>query len=83
MAVYEKYLSGAVSSASLTGDMGGCIGLSGNVSLSPDISRDYEKLINKPKINGVELIQDKSFEELGSHAMTNFEILELMKKAGF
>ena len=44
---------------------------------------DYEKLHNKPSINGVELVQDKSFEELGDHVLTNFEILELMKNAGF
>lgn len=50
---------------------------------SGTIESDYERLDNKPKINGVELIQDKSFEDLGGHALTNSEILELMEKAGF
>ena len=30
-----------------------------------------------------EFLCDKSFEDLGDHVLTNFEILELMKNAGF
>lgn len=37
-------------------------------------SSDYENLANKPKINGVTLIGDKSIEELGVETMTNLEI---------
>ena len=47
------------------------------------VEKDYANLINKPSINGVPLIQNKTFEELGDHVLTNSEILELMKKAGF
>ena len=78
----------------LSGTLSRGMPLSGNISASPPLSgelqksttvveKDYEKLRNKPSINGVELIANKSFEELGDHVLTNFEILELMKKAGF
>ncbi|NLJ18371.1 hypothetical protein [Globicatella sulfidifaciens] len=39
--------------------------------------KDYEKLINKPKINEVELKGDKSFEELGMKPLTNTEIAKM------
>ena len=45
--------------------------------------KDYEGLINRPHINGVELIGNKSFEELGDQELTNMEILSLLKMAGF
>ena len=35
---------------------------------------DYNELYNKPSINGVELINDKSFEDLGDNNLTNLEI---------
>ena len=35
---------------------------------------DYEKAINKPKINNVELIKNKSFEDLGIQEITNTEL---------
>lgn len=35
---------------------------------------DYNSLLNKPSINDVELKNDKSFEDLGAHTMTNMEI---------
>ena len=38
--------------------------IQGQLSGAPAVS-NYEKLENKPKINGVELIGDVSFEELG------------------
>ena len=38
--------------------------IQGQLSGAPAVS-NYEKLGNKPKINGVELIGDVSFEELG------------------
>lgn len=36
--------------------------------------RDYEQLDNKPQIEGVTLIGDKSFEELNLQKVTNAEI---------
>lgn len=35
---------------------------------------NYNRLKNKPQINGVELIGDKTFEELGAEGLTNIEI---------
>lgn len=40
---------------------------------------DYKKLKNKPSIEGVELIDDKTFEELGLKELTNFELENLLK----
>ncbi len=44
-------------------------------------TNDYEKLINKPKVNEVDLIGNRSFEELGMTPLTNIEILEIIKRA--
>ena len=41
---------------------------------SPITEKDYEKLTNKPKINGVKLESNKSFEELGYDSVTNTEL---------
>lgn len=40
---------------------------------------DYEHLINKPKINTVELVGDKSFEQLGLERVTNTEIENMFR----
>lgn len=40
--------------------------------------KDYNVLYNKPKIEGVTLIDDKTFDELGMRALTNMEIDELL-----
>lgn len=78
-------LSGTLSRGmALSGSVSSSAPLSGELQKSTTVvEKDYEKLFNKPSINGVELIQNKSFEELGDHVLTNFEILELMKRAGF
>lgn len=84
MAYREISLSGDISVATMSGSLNTDTGMSGSLNMAERVyENDYEKLHNKPKINGVELVQDKSFEELGDHALTNFEILELMKNAGF
>lgn len=41
---------------------------------------DYEKLKNKPSIEDVELVGNKSFEELGLEKMDNMEILKLFNE---
>lgn len=38
---------------------------------------DDHELYNRPRINGEELIHDKSFEDLGDNIMTNTEIMEI------
>ena len=84
MAYREISLSGNISAASVSGSLNADTGMSGDLKMAErGYENDYEKLKNKPSINGVELVQDKSFEELGDHVLTNFEILELMKNAGF
>lgn len=84
MAYREISLSGNISAAKMSGSLNADAGMSGNLKMAERVyENDYEKLKNRPSINGVELVQDKSFEELGDHVLTNFEILELMKNAGF
>ena len=46
------------------GSMTGSVDIVGSLSGAPAVS-DYEKLNKKPQINGVELIGNKSFAELG------------------
>ena len=42
-------------------------------------TNDYEELINKPKINSVTLIKNKSFEDLGLLGLTNMELDALLQ----
>lgn len=42
------------------------------------LEKDYNKLENKPSINGVELQGDKSFEDLGRYNVTNFRLKEII-----
>ena len=80
MAYREKYLSGQMSAETLSGSLNTDASMSGNLKMADRvIEKDYEKLVNKPSINGVELVSDKSFEELGVSPMTNSEILEIIK----
>lgn len=39
---------------------------------------DYNLLFNKPQINSVELIGNRSFDELGLNSMSNFDIDRLI-----
>lgn len=50
------------------------------LQLLPDVSyeNDYTKFINKPKINGVELVGNKSFEQLGRLRVTNRTIQDIV-----
>ena len=45
-----------------------------DIELSVNGTNDYNDLINKPSIEGVELIGDKTLEELGVEALTPQEI---------
>lgn len=84
MAYREKSLTGQMSAETLSGSLNTDASMSGTLNMAKSsVEKDYEKLRNKPSINGVELIRDKSFEDLGDHILTNFEILGLMKNAGF
>ena len=44
------------------------------------VEKNYEKLRNKPQIENVELIGNKSFEDLGMTEISNLEILEIANK---
>ena len=43
-------------------------------------TNNYNALVEKPSINGVTLIGDKSIEELGVDTMTNQEILNIFNR---
>lgn len=45
-----------------------------DIELSTGGTNDYNDLINKPSIEGVELVGDKTLEELGVEALTPQEI---------
>lgn len=84
MTYREISISGSISAEKMSGSLAAEAPLSGTLKMADRVvEKDYENLKNKPSINGVELVSDKSFEELGDHVLTNFEILELMKNAGF
>lgn len=63
------------------GSMTGTVDIVGQMSGAPAIS-DYERLKKKPQINGVELIGNKTFEELGldKSFASKQELQELQKK---
>ena len=54
------------------------IGIQENIELIGG-TNDYDKLKNKPKINGVELIKNKSFSDLGMNNITNQELEDMLK----
>lgn len=39
---------------------------------------DYNRLYNKPSIEGIELVGDKSFEELNLQTLTNTELENIL-----
>ena len=75
-------LEGTLSaSGTLSGVMSSYGTLTGEIANPTEIYvYDYNRLDNKPSINGVELINDKSFEDLGVRTMTNFEILAVFNR---
>ena len=82
MAYREISLSGNISVAAMSGSMNADTGMSGSLNMAERVyENDYEKLKNKPSINGVELIKDKSLEDIGCIPMKNSEILSLIKIA--
>ena len=66
----------------MSGSLNADTGMSGSLNMAERVlENDYEKLHNKPSINGVELIKDKSLEDIGCIPMKNSEILSLIKIA--
>ena len=82
MAYREISLSGNISVATMSGSLNADTGMSGSLNMAERVyENDYEKLKNRPSINGVELIKDKSLEDIGCIPMKNSEILSLIKIA--
>lgn len=65
----------------VSGTVAGGADISGQLSGAPAVS-DYEKLSKKPQINGVELIGNKSFEDIGMDKVfaSTQALQELQKK---
>ena len=54
------------------------LGVEENIGITGG-TNDYEKLKNKPSINGVELIKNKSFSDLGMDIISNQELEDMLK----
>lgn len=52
------------------------IGVSGG---GGQLSNDYRTLDNKPKLNGVTLVDDKSFDDIALHTITTQELLNILR----
>lgn len=78
----ERKISGSVSTAGtlLSGTVSGQAGLTGTVvpGSSGAGTSDYERLKNRPRIESVELIGNKSFEELGLEPITSDELIDIL-----
>ena len=44
------------------------------------VENNYEKLRNKPQIENIEMVGNKTFEDLGITEISNIEILEIANK---
>lgn len=49
-------------------------------AIQPQYGLDYNELYNKPQVNSVELVGDKSFEDLGLEGITTEELQALLKR---
>ena len=54
------------------------LGVEENIGMTGG-TNDYEKLKNKPQINGVELLKNKSFSDLGMDIISNQELEDMLK----
>lgn len=53
--------------------------IDGEVYEVQKVSKNYEVLINKPQINSVELIGNKTFEELGLVELDGDDLIRILK----
>lgn len=64
----------------VNGSMTGSVDILGSLSGAPAVS-NYERLTKKPQINGVELVGNKTFEELGlDKAFASTQALQELQK---
>ena len=82
MAVTEKSISGSlVNAASVSAELSASSAVSGALKMAQArVEKDYEKLLNKPCINGVELSGNKDFEELGFSELTALDVFTILEK---
>lgn len=75
-------LTGSLSpKKNLSGSLSQTKSLEGSLSLPRSIegTSDYEMLDNKPKIETVTLIGDKTFEDLGLSELTGTDLINILK----
>ena len=81
MAYREISLSGNISAVSMSGSLNADTGMSGSLNMAERVyENDYEKLHNKPKINGVELVGNQSFDDLGMSELTALDVFNILNK---
>lgn len=75
-------ISGKIFSNSIRGGVASSYAVDGIINLGDGRggTSDYQKLINKPKIEGIELIGDKTFNELGLEECSNEDILAMFQE---
>lgn len=79
--VAQGTLSGDLRPAdTLSGNLGGTRTLRGGLSVPSSVNgpTNYESLKNKPQIESVELVGNKTFEDLGLETIDNSELMELL-----
>ena len=54
------------------------LGVEENIGITGG-TNDYKKIKNKPYINGVELVKNKSFSDLGMDIISNQELEDMLK----
>lgn len=55
--------------------------IDGQVGVFQDLGiKNYAELANKPRINGVELVGNRTFEDLGEETITNTEIMDIVRQ---
>lgn len=79
MAAVEKTLSGSISLTAVSASLSASDRLSADLNSAKNVvQKDYEKLLNRPKINGVELVSDKSFEDLGFSELSALDVFNIL-----
>ena len=64
----------------VTGTLNTGARITGNIRTPTSVNvTDYERLYNKPQINSVELIGNKSLPEIGVDVISNMELEELLQ----
>lgn len=77
----NKKITGKISSGSIIGGMVSRYAVDGTINYGDGRggTSDYERLINKPRIEGVELIGDMTFSQLNLSKITNSDLEEMLK----